>query len=513
MQTSKSESNKRIAKNTIYLYIRLIVVMFISLYSVRIVMAELGVEGFGTFNVVAGFVTMLGFIGTTMTMGIQRFFNYEMGKKGDAAAIEVYSSALKIQFVCALIIFVLFETIGLWYVNNVMNLPKYRITEINFLYQFAITSLVLNVLVVPYNAFTIAKEHMNWYALISMLEAIGKLLIAFSLSLFTDNKLAVYGFLLMLIAIFNFWGYFFLCKRKYSWLKYRGGVNNGLVKQILSFSGWNALSAFANIGKAQGINLLLNNFFGVAINAANAIVTQIYSAVQLFSINICTAFKPQLTESYAQGDYSHVKQMMFLMSKSAFMMVYIICIPLFLELPFILNIWLGKNVPEYTESFTIVTLFVILVGSLNTPISQIIYANGNIKKYILVYSLICLCLPLGWLAFYLGASAITVFFITLGLMVLIQVISLVILKNYMDYSYSEYIISIIIPCTVFAILTPIVPYAIHILIADNDWLRLLIVTFSTIFASAVSGWFVILTKNQRCFLTEKIKSMFKRASV
>ena len=194
-------------------------------------------------------------------------------------------------------------------------------------------------------------------------------------------------------------------------------------------------------------------------------------------------------------------------------MVYIICIPLFLELPFILNIWLGKNVPEYTESFTIVTLFVILVGSLNTPISQIIYANGNIKKYILVYSLICLCLPLGWLAFYLGASAITVFFITLGLMVLIQVISLVILKNYMDYSYSEYIISIIIPCTVFAILTPIVPYAIHILIADNDWLRLLIVTFSTIFASAVSGWFVILTKNQRCFLTEKIKSMFKRASV
>lgn len=498
-----ASSNARIAKNTIFLYFRLIIVVLISLFTVRVIMQELGEEGFGTFNVVAGFVTLVGFIGTTMTTGIQRFFNFEIGSRGEKAANEVYSAAIKIQVVAALIAILIFETIGLWYVNSVMNLPEKRMTEINFLYQFAILSLVLNILTVPFNAFVIAKEHMNSYAVISVVESVLKLVIACALSLFSDNRLAIYGFLLLVIAFFNFLAYYIYCRHLFPWLKYT--QESDLIKPILTFSGWNSLSSVANIGKGQGVNLLLNYFFGVGVNAANAVVTQIYSAVQMFSINICTAFRPQLVESYAKRDFKRSLSMVYIMTKSAYAMVYMLCIPIYLELSFILELWLGNNIPLYTIDFTVITLLIILVGSLNTPVSMIIYANGNIKWYTIVYSGIVLCIPIGWLAFTAGAQPTNIFWITLMLMIIIQFLSLIIMKKHITYSYKEYLSKVIFPIVLFSLFTPIVPYLVKQCGITNNFIELLTVCICTLISCSITAFGILLSSEQKKILITKLK--------
>lgn len=502
-------NNKKIAKNTVFLYIRLLVVMLISLYTVRVIMHELGVEGFGVFNVVAGFVSMLGFIGTTMTTGIQRFYNYEIGKNGESSAIGIYSAALKIQITCAVIALLGFETIGLWYVNNIMVLPKTHITEINVLYQFAIGTLLLNIIVIPYSAFAISKEHMDFYAILSMFEAIGKLVIAYSLSYFS-NKLSVYGSFLFLLAVINFIGYYIFCKKKYPWLSYDKGSSKNKVKNIITFSGWNALSAFANIGKSQGVNLLLNYFFGVVINAANAVVTQVYSAVQLFSINICTAFRPQLTEAYARGDYNRTKMMFYIMSKLAYVMVFMICLPIYLELDYILHLWLGNEIPMFTKEFIGLTLSTVIVGSLNTPISQVIFANGNIRNYILVYSSIFLCVPFGWCFFKAGAPAISVFWITLILMIIIQIISMFLLKKCFSYKINEYLRLVLSPLLLFSIIVPILPIYIKISIQDSSFIRLVLVSGSSVIISVIVSYYLLLTKLQQKMVVEKLQNIIRR---
>ena len=473
-------------------------------------MRELGIDGFGIFNVVAGFVTMLGFIGTTMTTGIQRFFNYEIGKNGEDAAVSVYSSAIKIQFYISVIIFLLFETVGLWYVNSVMKLPPERVPEVNGLYQFAIVSLLLNVMVVPFNAFVISKEHMNFYAIVSIAENVLKLAIAYSLSLFQSYRLVVYGVLLMLVAVLNFVCYILFCKKYYPGLKYIRVRDNKMMKSILEFSGWNAVSAFANIGRGQGVNLLINYFFGVAVNAANAIVTQIYSAVQLFATNICMAFRPQLTESYARGDYRTAKTMFFDMSKFAFAMVMAICIPLYLELPFIFNIWLGENIPEHTELFTKITLGVVLIGSLNTPVSIVIFANGNIRQYILAYSSMCLCIPFGWIAYRLGAEADSVFYITLALMTIVQLWSLAILRNYLEYEYSDYLKSVISPIALFVLLAPVLPSLAEVLLNIDGIVKFLIVGLADVLSCSLIFLYGVLSRKQRAAVFTKLRNVIAR---
>lgn len=468
-------------------------------------MQELGEEGFGTYNVVAGFVSMVGFIGTTMTTGIQRFFNFEIGKKGDQAAIDVYSAAIKIQMWAALIVIIAFETCGLWYLNSVMNLPTDRMVEINYLYQFATISLILHILVVPFNAFVIAKEHMNCYAIISIIESVSKLCIAYALCLFPQNRLAIYGFLLLLISLFNFLAYFIYCRRLFPYLKYSKTTENNFVRAILTFSGWNSLNAVTNIGKSQGVNLLLNYFFGVAINAANAIVTQIYTAIQLFSLNICTAFRPQLVESYAQNNFKRTLSMFYTTTKSAYAMVYMLCIPLYLELPYIINLWLGDNVPLYTLDFTAITLLIILAGSLNTPVTMVIYANGNIKYFTLAYSGILICLPAGWIAFSLGASPTSIFWITLLLMILIQVASLIIMKLYIEYSYKEYLLRVILPIIIFSILTPIIPSLIKYYGISDRFIELIVMCVSSLICCSIIAYMAFLSSEQKKILITKLK--------
>ena len=511
MSENVKNANKRIARNTIWLYLRLIIATLISLYSVRIVMNELGVEGFGLYNVVAGFVTTIGFIGTAMTSSIQRFYNFEIGKNGERSIISIYSNALKIQFWCSAIIIILFETIGLWYLYNVMVIPPDKFTAACWIYQFAVFSIIFGVMVVPYSAFVISKEHMGTYSIISTIDAVGKLAIALSLCLFDSMKLEMYGFLMMLLNLFNFACYFVFCKIKYPWLKYSNSNKNAHIKNILTFTGWNTLGSFTNMGRVQGVNLTLNYFFGVAVNAANAITTQIYSTIQLLSLNICMAFRPQMVEEYARGNMDRVKSLFYHMTKLEYTMVYAICVPLALNIDFVLNVWLGDNNPQYTNEFTIITLLMVLSGSLHTPIAQIFYANGNVKWLNIIYSSLCLGIPIAWIAYYFECNVDAIFWILVIFTIFIYVSSLLLMKTVFTFSICEYCKSVAYPLVCFTVITPIVPLLFYFYADwDSEWLRFLISCALSLISSILGFIYFILPKNYRTELYNTIKTMINK---
>lgn len=497
--------NIRIAKNTLYLYIRLFVVMIVSLFSIRVILNQLGINDFGIFNVVAGFITTIGFVGSVLTSGIQRFYNYEMGQRGVLAAIEVFSSAVKILIWCSGAILILFETIGVWYLNTIMVLPSQSLTSANWLYQFSVLSLISNIAVIPYNSFVISREHMDFYAVVSTLESFGKLFIALSLGFFPEIKLEMYGFLLFLISLINFLCYFIFCRIKYGWLIYKRIHNSIFVKKILSFSGWNSLNAFTNIGRTQGINLLLNYFFGVAINAANAITVQIYSTVQLFSLNICTAFKPQLVASYANSEFARVKNLFYIMSKVEYAMVFTICIPLILHLDFILKIWLGSSIPDYTSKLTLVALIIILFGSLHTPITQIFYAEGNLKWFNIIYSLHCLCIPLGWIAFRYNLPANSIYIISLIITIIILSLSLGLMKKFFRYDIMDYTKKVLLPICIFSILTSIPPIIFNVICECNNWIKLSSTCLICFISASISFYYFILNSSQRKTIKTRVQ--------
>lgn len=472
-------------------------------------MNQLGVEDYGLYNVVAGFVSTLGFISSTMTTSIQRFLNFEMGRGGDSAAISIYSAAIRIQSGCCILIVILAESVGIWYINNVMVIPPESLTAANWVFQFAIVSLLVSILTVPFSAFAISKEHMDLYAILSTSEAVLKVGFAFSLSLFDGMKVEIYGLLMLVLNIINFLGYYIFVKTKYPWLKFDKRYNKEHIRNILSFSCWNALNAFTTMGRVQGVNLILNYYFGVIVNAANAIVTQIYSAVQMFSINICMAFRPQLVEEYARQNFEHVKTLFYNMSKLEFAMVCAMCVPLSIEIDFLLQIWLDDNVPEYTAQLSRITLLTVLAGSLHTPITQIFYANGNVKWFNLLYCAKLLSLPIGWCGFHFGASPSFIFWSILILTTAILVISVVLMKSEFTFKIWEYLKDVICPCIAFIVFTSIPPMLYHYYVSSEAWAKFFITCGISLVSSIAGLLYIILTKSQRQEIYYKIRGLWK----
>lgn len=295
------QGTKKIAVNTVYLYIRLIFVLVISLFTVRIVLKALGDVDYGIYNVVGGFVGMFGFLNTSMTNGVQRFYNYCLGKDGEKSLSKVYTASLYIQAGLAFFLILLVEGIGVWYVNNVMVLPVEKLLVANYLFQFSLIGLLLSFLQIPYSAAVVAYERMNYYAIVGIIDAVAKLGIAYAV-IVVPEKLLYYGALLLGINILNFCLFFFYARCNFKTLVLEKKTDKHLVKEMLSFTGWNTFGSFAYVIRWQGVNVLMNAFFGVIINAANGIASQVSSALAYFSGNLIMAFKPQLTQSYAATD-------------------------------------------------------------------------------------------------------------------------------------------------------------------------------------------------------------------
>ena len=389
-------NNKRIAKNTLMLYIRMLMIMVVNLYTSRVILQALGVEDFGLYNVVGGVVVLFTFINNAMVTSTQRFLNFEIGKNDYEEARNVFSTSLNIHFIIAVIFLVLAETIGLWFLNTYLQIPDGREIAANWVYQFSILVSILNIIRSPYNAAIIAHEHMSFYAYVSIIEVVLKLAIVYMVYLFADRLIA-YAFLMMIVTLIILGAYYIFCKKKYSICKYKFEYNKKRYLELASFSGWSLFGSMANMGASQGVNIILNMFFGVTVNAAMGIANQVNAAVYQFVSSFQTAFNPQIIKSYAAGDRTYFISLIMNTSRYSFLLLFLLALPIYICCPEILSIWLG-TVPEYAVEFCRLMLVFSLIDAVQGPLWVSAQATGKIRNYqIIMSTLILLNLPVSYL--------------------------------------------------------------------------------------------------------------------
>lgn len=498
-------NNKRIAKNTMFLYIRMFFSLLVSLYTSRVVLNTLGIVDYGVYNTVAGFVTMFSFLNSTLSASIQRFFNFEGARNGIEGYKTVYSAGILIHLIVMFIILLLLETVGVWYVNCVMVIPDDRIASANTVFQFSVASLCLLVMMIPYIGAIMASEKMDFYAIVSVIDTLFKLCCVLALPYLPFDKLSTYGALLLFITIIDFFAYFLYSKRKI--LKFRFQLNKGrsLIRHLLSFSGWNVIGTFAFMLKGQALNMMLNFFFGPVINAARGIAYQINGAINSFSLNISIAYRPQIVQAYSRGEETRVNFLFFSQSKVCFALISLLIIPVIVDIDYILEIWLGENVPQYTAVFAILVLLDSLVCTLNTPCTQVVFATGKIRNYQIASSCVnLLLLPVCWLFFFLGFNATSSFIVTIIFSILNQIICVIQLLKVFNLNVRSYLLNVIAPCVMFFILC-FFPGYIVFNIMHPSFVRLIVICAISVLWGCLLTWFLILNEDER----KKIISILK----
>ena len=380
---------------------RTLLVMSISIFTSRIILDILGIEDYGVYNVVGGFVSMFSVLSGTLIAASQRYLSYELGKK-DSDIGKIFSTTLTIHFLLAIILFVLFESVGLWFVNCKMNIDPERLFAANIVFQCSVITFCVNLISIPYNAAIIAHEKMAAFAYISILEVVLKLLLVYVLYIITYDPLISYAFFMMIVALLLRAVYSLYCRFHFQGCKFSFTINKSVFKEILSFCGWNFIGSSAAVLNSQGINLLINLFFGVSLNAARGIASQVDNAINTFVQNFMMALNPQITKSYASGDYFYVNKMVIQGTKFTFFMFWILCLPVFINADFILSIWL-KQVPDYAALFIRLGLIYNLCQNLSQCLYTTMLATGEIKKYqLIVGGISLLAFPTTYLFYHFG---------------------------------------------------------------------------------------------------------------
>lgn len=382
MPQGSIRNTKSIAKNTVFLYIRSIVVMAVGIYTSRVVLQTLGVEDYGVYNVIGGFVAMFSILSASLVNASQRFISFEMGKDNPQMS-RIFSGTISIHLLLALIVLVLFESFGLWFLNTQLNISADRMYAANWVFQCSVLTFCINLISVPYNASIIAHERMNVFAYISIYEAFAKLGIVYLLYVTGYDKLIVYAILMLVIAVSLRLLYGYYCSRHFEECKFHFVIDKPLFKEMMGFIGWNFFGSTAGILSTQGINILINIFFGVTLNAARGLADQVNNAINTFVNNFMTAMNPQITKSYAAGDYEYMKSLMVRGAKYSAVLYWLIALTVFVESDEILDIWLVE-VPNYASLFLRLTIIYSIFKSLANPIYVGMLATGNIRNYQLI---------------------------------------------------------------------------------------------------------------------------------
>ena len=479
----------------------MVYVLIVSLYTTRAVLSVLGIVDYGIYNVVGGFVGMFSFLNNSLSNGIQRFYNFHNGRGDLDKVCEIYNSALVIQFFLAIIVFLLLETIGLWYINNVMVVPQDRLSVANWLFHFSVMSLVLVIMQIPFSAAIMAHEKMDYFAFVSIMDATIKLFLVLMLNKMYGDHLFQYGVIILSISVLTFFLYFLYCKAKFKEIHFTKTAYKHTIKELLSFTGWNVFGTFSLMLKSQGLTILLNAFFGPVVNAARGVASQVNSALQGFSANIVSAVRPQLVQSYAVGNHDRVKNLMFSLSKVTFILLFMLSLPIMVEINYILKLWLGvDNIPEGTALFTNLVLINMIISSMNTPLSQVVHATGCMKHYQIGTSIVITSiLPISLLALYLGAPPASVFIISIVVSCINQFVCLFLLKRIFYYKIKDYARLVVIPCMLPLIIGPIFPYMLTCLIPSSFWRLLLVVITSIVIISSLSLW-IVLDKQEKSII-------------
>lgn len=505
--SNNSLNNRKIARNTFYLYLRMGIMMITSLFTSRIVLDVLGVEDFGIYNLIAGIVVLFSFLNSSLLTGIQRFLNYHLGRNEILIAQRIFSMSLNIYFILGIIILILAETIGLWFLKTQLSIPIGRMQAAHYVYQFVILTFMIGMMRIPYNAAIIAYERMNFYAYVSMIEVILKLSVVYLLYITTLDKLIFYAVLYTLIPIFITIIYYFYSKKNIGIAHYTKFWDTRIFLNLFNFSGWSLFGSFANLSVQQGINFMINIFYGVAVNAAAGIANQVVGTVYQFVSNFQTAFNPQIVKTYATEQYEQFQLLICRASKFSYYLILFIVLPLLLVMDNALSIWL-VDVPEYTAVFCRLILLFFVIDAINAPLWMCVQATGNIRNYqILMSVLILLNLPISYILLKLGHPVYCVWIVRIMLNLVTFLARCWYLKSKMRISITRFVNNVIYPIifvTLVAVPIPILTYYT----ISNTYINLITTALTSFISITVAIYLLGLTQREKEFAKSALIGRF-----
>ena len=500
-----STDNKRIAKNTLMLYIRMFMIMGVSLITFRLLLQTLGETDYGIYNVVGGVVVLFAFLNNAMSQSSQRFFAYYIGNNDKPMLARMFSASVAIHLIIAAIAFVLAETVGLWFLNSYMNFPPDSMPAVNIVYQASIAVFIIQIMIIPYHASIISYERMSFYAYLSIIEVILKLSAVLILFLFNTRRLVIYSFAIVGVTLVIALFYRFYCRRKFDICRTAVSFDRSTIRQLAGFSGWNMLGGIGNIGATQGVNIIFNIFHGVTLNAAMGVANQVSGAVSSFVSNFQTAFNPQIVKSYANKEIHDFQTLIFRASRVSFGLIFIIGLPVILLAKLILSIWLTE-VPQYAVQFTQLIVIFCMIDAVSGPLWTAAQASGRIKNYMIIISLMIFSnVPAAFILLYLGFSPVWVFVYKVAMNLLIHFVRIVYLSHFIDFPGWRYMARVMLPIS-FTIIA-VLPIPLYLIWrgGTTDIPGAIAVASITIVESIAAFLFILLTRHEREVIFSKIR--------
>ena len=505
-----SVNNKLIIKNSIALYIRMLFSMIISLYTTRIVLNTLGASDFGLYSVVAGIITIFSVLKGLIASGTQRFLAFELGRGGDKQRMrDVFSTSFTLFFIIGVIIFLLAETVGLWFVNNYLQIPSGRVLAANVVYQISILSMLISVVHVPYTASILAHERMDIYGYTGIIEPLIRLAFILLLPVLPWDKLILYSIIVFINSFFMTCFYVFYCNKRFDECSLKLFINKSMKTEILSFTSWNLLEVASNESNNQGQNILINMFFGPIVNASRAVSYQVNNAVHGFASNLIVAVIPQITKSYAANDFKDFVQLIIRGAKFAYIVLSLIMIPIIININPILKWWLG-NPPEFASIFCILVLIAMLVRMVSEPLYTGIQATGKIKQYqVVTNSLTLLNLPICYILFKIGRPAYEACAVSILMSSVLVISRLYFLTRLTGFPYNEYLKTVIYRCILVSVFAYGVSYLLD-LPFENNFIGIAGFTILSIISNILLFYFLSFPTGERSFLINIIKTKLRK---
>lgn len=509
MASQTTDNNKKIAKNTLLLYFRMLLMMFVTLFTSRVVLDKLGVTDYGIYNVVGGVVAMLGFLNSSMSNAVQRYLSFEIGKNNEDGVNRIFNVSLFAHAGIAVFVFVVMEIVGVWYLNTHMNIPAERMDAANWVLQCSILTTLFTILQVPYNAIIISKEQMGIYAYISILEVVLKLLVVYMLAIGNFDKLKLYSVLIMVVTIGIVMIYRYYCTRKYKEAKFKFIKDWNLLKQIVGFASWNMLGELAWVFTGQGVNIILNSFFGPVVNAARGLAEQVNGAVNRFVANFQTAVNPQLIKNYASDQLGEMKTLLFRSTRFSYYLLLALSLPIILKMDFILHLWL-KEVPDYTTGFCQLVLVSSLVSTLSNLLAQVARAYGKIRNYQIIVSIfLFLNFPLSYIVLKFGCSPLSTMFVNIGVNAMLLFVRLRLTNRMIQMTYGSFIRNVLFPVIIVTSVALVIPLTIYFML-DNSIISFIIVCLVSFVSVGVSTYALGMNANERQYILAAISKIITK---
>ncbi|MBO7507750.1 MAG: hypothetical protein J6T67_10270 [Paludibacteraceae bacterium] len=503
-------NSTRIAKNTLLLYVRMFFIMLVTLYTSRVILEVLGVEDFGIYNVVGGVSSSFVFFSSALSNSTQRFLNFKMGENDMAGAKAVFNNSFLIYSAFSAVVLLIGIPLGYWFVTHKLVIPEARMDAAIGVFFVTVFMFVATMLLSVYDSVLIARENMKCYAFVGVFDAVSKLAIVYALMLTDGDRLMLYAILLCVVHLISKAIPAIVCIRKYEECKLDLRYDKALVRQLFGFIGWNGFGCAVWMINGQGINILINTFFGTVVNAANGIATQVTQAVNNFSVNFFTAVRPQIVKSFAAKDYEYFNKLVYASCRFSFYMTWMVCLPLMAKSDYILQLWLG-NPPDYASEFVIWSLLFSAINVLTNPVWCAAQASGRIAKFIMVGSTVFLMVfPISWVMLSFGHEPTVVFQVMCVMRVAYLITITRVLGGYIDFPLSRFLKNVLLPVVKVGGGSAVAVYFLAGYFPDNIY-GLIIFTLLTILITGTLSYVIGMNGRERQMIKDKAMGILKKA--